>query len=90
MRVTTSPTSLASSSGKGLWLVTADRRETSLLQYLQELDLNRDADLADFVEKQRAVRARARENAVVVLDGAGEGTLAMAKQLGFDQGLREL
>ena len=62
----------------------ADWREQAVLQHLQQLDLYRGPDLADLVEKQRAMCAALFEQPPVVIDGAGEGTLAMAEQLGLD------
>ena len=70
--------------------MTADRGEHPLLQHLEQFDLHRCADLADLVEKQRAVGAAALEQPLVVVDRPGEGALAMAEQLRFDEGQREL
>jgi hypothetical protein len=50
--------------------VAADRREGALLEYLQELDLHRDSNVADLVQKDGAVRSAAAEDAGIVLDGA--------------------
>src|SRR5205823_9173957 len=71
-------------------LVPAERGEGALLQHLQQLDLHRYRRLADLVEEQRAVRIAALEDALVVLDRAGEGALAVAEELRLDQRLREL
>ena len=68
----------------------AERGERALLQHLEQLDLHRDRHLADLVQEQRAVGAAALEDALMVVDGAGEGTLAVAEQLGFDQRLGKL
>jgi hypothetical protein len=51
-------------------VVAADRREGALLEYLQELDLHRDSNVADLVQKDGAVRSAAAEDAGIVLDGA--------------------
>src|SRR5204863_2678193 len=73
-----------------LLVAPAERREGPLLQHLQQLDLQRDADFADLVEEEGAVLAAALEYALVVVDRAGEGSFAVAEELGFDQRLGEL
>ena len=78
------------SSGEALLLASAERGERALLQHLQKLDLQRHADLADLVEEERAVLVAALEHALVVVDRAGEGPLAMAEKLRLDQRLRKL
>jgi hypothetical protein len=49
--------------------------------------LIRDRDLADLVEEERPVLVAAREDALVVVDRAREGALAVAEELRFDQRL---
>src|SRR5207237_6678427 len=72
-------------TGKALLLMAAERREAAFLQHLQKLDLHRYADLADLVEKQRAVRAAALEYALMMFDRASESALAVAAELRLDQ-----
>ena len=76
--------------GKALPLAPAHRGESALLEYLQQLDLHRNRHLADFVEEKRAVRIAALEDALVVIDRAGERTFAMAEKLRLDEVLRKL
>ncbi len=66
------------------------RRERSLLEDVQELDLDRDAGFADLVEEDRAVLAAAGEDARVPVRGSGERTLLVAEELGLEERLREL
>src|SRR4029079_14806105 len=77
-------------AGEALALAAAERRERALLQHLEQLDLDRDRSLADLVEKERPVRAAALEDALVMVDRAGERALAMSEQLRLDQRLGEL
>ena len=77
-------------AGETLFLVAAERRKGALLQHLQQLDLHRHRYFADLIEEQRAVRAAALEHALVMVDGAREGSLAVAEQLGLDQRLGKL
>jgi len=61
------------------WVPTAHRRKTTLLQNVQELDLNVFANLADFIQKNRPVRAATSENTVMRHDRASKGTLPVAE-----------
>src|ERR1700761_8485173 len=67
--------------------MTAHSDEGAVLQHLQQLGLNGQIETADLVQKERAV--------VGLLDatelgrhGAGKGALFVAKQLGFEQRVR--
>ncbi len=70
---------------EALAVMAADRIEGALLQNLQQLDLHRDGEVADLVEKDRTVRGAAGKGAGMVADGAGESPLLMAEELRFDQ-----
>src|SRR5204863_7124656 len=70
---------------EALLLVAAERRERSLLQHLQQLDLRRDAHLADLVEEERPVLGAELEHAGVVADRARERALAVAEELRLDE-----
>src|SRR5262249_33737341 len=59
-----------------------------LLQDAQELRLQGRRRLADLVEKDRAL-VRDLEEALLVAEGAGEGTAAVAEQLALEQALRQ-
>src|SRR5690606_4940610 len=59
-------------------------RELPILEHTQQLGLRGGRQLADLVEKQRAV-ARALERALAGAIGAGERALLVAEQLGLDQ-----
>src|SRR5205814_10275422 len=65
-------------------LLRSERRDESVLQKAEELDLKRGGDLADLVEKERAA-VRARERAAAVLARVGEGAARSAEQLGLEQ-----
>ena len=66
----------------------ADPLELALLQHAQQLGLERRRDLADLVEEQRAAVGQL-EAALAGVDGAGEGALLVAEQLGLQQRLRQ-
>src|SRR5439155_10201726 len=61
----------------------AERRDLSRLEEPQELGLEVEAELADFVEEERPVSG-APDQAGVVAVGACERTAAMAEQLAFE------
>ena len=67
-------------AGKPLPAMTAHRGEGPLLEHPQQLDLDRDRDLADLVEKDGAVRAGTGKDTVVRLHRAGEGAAGMAEE----------
>src|SRR5262245_3089881 len=71
-----------------LRLCRANRNYLAMLQYAQELYLRRGRCLADFVEEKRSLR-RSREEATLVLHGAGERTLHVTKQLALQQAFGE-
>ena len=71
--------------GEALRLVAAHRGEGALLQHVQQFDLHRHRHVADLVQEDGAVGAAAGQHALVVLDRAGEGALAVAEQLRLDQ-----
>src|SRR3546814_9307985 len=62
----------------------ADPFDRAFLQKSQQLDLQRQGDVADFVEKQRAA-VREFDLALGRLDRAGEGALLVSEQLAFEQ-----
>ena len=64
----------------------ADAVDLALLDGAQQLGLQADVHLADLVEQQRAA-VGLLELADAPGDGAGEGALLVAEQLGFQQGL---
>ncbi len=64
----------------------ADRAHGALLDRAQQLALHRQRQLADLVEQQGAA-VRGLEEALAVLGGTGEGALAVAEELGLEQGL---
>ena len=63
----------------------ADRRDFVLLQHAQQLRLQIDRHLADFVEKDDAARGRA-EHAQAASGRAGKRALLVTEQLAFGQG----
>ena len=65
-----------------------DRPHRALLNRAQQLALHRQRKVADLVEEQRAAVGRLKEAFAVVV-GAGERALAIAKELGFEQLLRD-
>ena len=67
-------------------LVRAQAAELHLLQNAQQLDLGEEAEVADFVEEERAVGGLL-EVAFAGADRTGEGAFLVAEELGFDQGL---
>ena len=65
-------------------LAAADPLDHPLLQEAQQLDLQRQRDVADLVEEQRAAMGEL-DLALGGLDRAGEGALLVAEQFGFEQ-----
>ena len=65
-------------------LAPADPLDHPLLQEAQQLDLQRQRDVADLVEEQRAAMGQL-DLALGRLDRAGEGALLVAEQLAFEQ-----
>ena len=68
--------------------VAAEPIERARFERAQDLALQRQRQLADFVEKQRAAVGEL-ELAELALGCAGERATFVAKQLGFEQRLRE-
>ena len=66
----------------------ADALEAPLFERAQDLGLQRERQVADLVEEERAA-VRHLELARLARDGAGEGALLVAEELGFEQRLRE-
>ena len=64
--------------------VIADALEHALLQHAQQLHLHGRAHVPDLVEEECTALGDF-EPALAGGDGAGEGTLLMAEQLGFEQ-----
>ena len=62
----------------------ADALEPPLLERAQNLGLQRERQVADFVEEQRAVM-RELELAGLARHGAGKGALLVAEELGLEQ-----
>ena len=62
----------------------ADALDLALLQNAQQLGLQRQRHLADFVQKNRAA-VRLFEQSDARVDGSGEGSLGVAEELGFEQ-----
>ena len=69
-------------------LVRAEAAELHLLQNAEQLDLREEAEVADFIEEERAVGGLL-EVAFAGADGAGECAFFVAEELGFDQGFRD-
>ena len=65
-------------------LAAADPLDHPLLQEAQQLDLERQRDVADLVEEQGAAMGEL-DLALGGLDRAGEGALLVAEQLGLEQ-----
>ena len=61
-----------------------DRAHDAFLQYAQQLDLQGERHVADFVEKERAAVGRL-EKADPAGASAGKGALGMAEEFGFEQ-----
>ena len=66
----------------------AERRDLARFEEAEELRLEVESELADFVEEERAVAGAANEAGVVAV-GAGEGAAAVAEQLAFEQVARD-
>ena len=62
----------------------AERRDFARLEEAEQLRLEVEAELADFVEEEGAVAGGA-DQAELVAVGAGEGAAAVAEQLAFEQ-----
>ena len=71
----------------GIKLVGAEAAEFHLLQNAEEFDLGEEAQVADFIEEERAV-AGLLKVAFAGADGAGESAFLVAEELGFNQGFR--
>ena len=70
-------------------LVGAERLHLLLLQHAQQLGLQRQRQVADLVEKQRAAVGHLELADARLALGAGEGARRGAEQLGLDQGFRD-
>ena len=70
-------------------LAAADRHHAALLQRAQQLRLQRQRHVADFVEEQRAAVGFAEFAGGAVAARAGVGAGAVAEQFGFDQAGRD-
>ena len=68
--------------------IAADALDLALLEHAQELGLQRDVELADLVEEDRAA-VGLLEAAGVLRDRAGEAALLVAEQRRFDQLARD-
>ncbi len=66
----------------------ADALEAPFLESAEDLGLQRERQVANLVEEERAAM-RHLELARLARDGAGEGALFVAEELGFEQRLRE-
>src|ERR1017187_1553539 len=66
----------------------AHARHATLLQDAQEVELQLRADVADFVEEERAA-VRGHEFALAARRGAREGSLLVAEELGLEERLGE-
>src|SRR5208283_3108109 len=73
---------------QGNELAGTEAAELHLLQHAKKLDLGKEAEVANFVEKKRAA-AGLLEVAFARADSAGEGAFFVAKEFGLDQGLRD-
>ena len=69
-------------------LVLPRRQNSHLLQDAEELDLRKQTQVADLIEKQRAV-SRLLEVSLACPDGAGICALFVAEQLGLNQRFRD-
>ncbi len=65
----------------------SDRPDLPFLQHAQQLDLQRDRHIADFIEEKRALVCRLKQ-ALVIAGRAGERAFDVAEQLGLQQRLR--
>ena len=72
--------------GEGAGL--AERRDFTRLEEAEQLGLEVEAELADFVEEEGAVAGGA-DQAELIAVGAGEGAAAVAEQLAFEQVARD-
>ncbi len=68
-------------------LMAPHRIEDPFLQHLQELDLHRNAHVADLVEEDDAMGSAAAEKPLVVLHRTGEGPLLVSEELGLEHPL---
>ena len=72
----------------GIGSVAPTGMRLALLEHAQQLHLQRRRHLADLVEEE-APAARRGEEALLVPDGAGEGSLHVPEQLALEQVLRQ-
>ena len=70
---------------KAQFLTAAHGREGPFLEHLEQFDLHRRRDVADFIQENRAVRTAAREDSFVRLDRPGERPFAVPEQFGLDE-----
>jgi hypothetical protein len=73
-----------------LALVAAHWHVASLLQDVEQLDLDGHGHFPNLVEEDRSVRAAPFQETFVRLDGASERPFGMPEKLGFDEALRVL
>src|SRR6185295_13862567 len=66
------------------------RRECPLLNHLQQFDLHGRGNIADFIQKNRAMRTAAGEDSFVRFDGSGERSFLVSEQFGLDERFRIL
>src|SRR5690606_34244874 len=71
----------------GNFLASADTLDPLVLQEAEQLDLEQERDLADFIEEKRASLG-AFDAALALGMRAGEGALLVSKKLALDQCLR--
>ena len=64
----------------------ANRAHGALLQHAQQLNLQRQRHVADFIKEERAA-VSGLDQPCVLTSGAGEGAANVAEELGFEQGL---
>ena len=72
-----------------LQLQATDRNEAALLDHLEQLDLQRQRQITDLIEKNRALVRQLQQTALALTAGAGERARHIAEQLGLDQVLRQ-
>src|SRR6185369_6884096 len=72
-------------ASKAQLFMAADWRERPFLQHLQQLDLDGNRDIADFIEKNRPMGAATGEHALVRLDCTRERASLMTEELGFNE-----
>ncbi len=74
---------------EALGLVSADGRKDALLEHTEKFGLHRHGDVSDFIEENGSMAAASGKGALVVANGAGKRSLAMAEELGLDETLCE-